>query len=415
MIARMLIAMHRLQSIFTLVALLIAVPVAGQESDATFYRAINLNGPALVIDGQSWESGDAQNLQIEGMAFESDSVPLKPATDSNRAKMIHSSRWGRTVSVEMLAVPDGIYQVFAYVWEDNDPEQYAIQLNGKTVVARHNSGTRGEWKRLGPWKTHAKNGSLKLSANGGAANFSGIEVWSGIGRVPDPSAAEFASSPTEEQLHFFESRIRPLLIDHCYACHSLDAGEIGGSLLLDSRAGIIKGGDTDSLIIPGDPDNSLLMRVVGYKDPDMQMPPDGKLTDEQIADLAKWIRMKAPDPRTEDTVAAVKAKMEIDWTEARDFWSLRPLSNAQPPKSQDSSWPLNPIDPFIAARFELANLSPAPDADKRTWIRRATFDLIGLPPTPDEIEAFLADQTPESYSKVVDRLLNSTQYGERWG
>ncbi|MCU0721308.1 MAG: DUF1549 and DUF1553 domain-containing protein, partial [Pirellula sp.] len=106
---------------------------------------------------------------------------------------------------------------------------------------------------------------------------------------------------------------------------------------------------------------------------------------------------------------------EIDWADARDFWSLRPLNNTQPPKAKDSSWPLNAIDQFIAARFEIANLSPAPDADKRTWIRRATFDLIGLPPTPDEIEAFLADETPESYSTVVDRLLNSTQYGERWG
>ncbi|MFN7844482.1 MAG: DUF1553 domain-containing protein [Pirellula sp.] len=407
--------MHRFRSIFTLVAFFSALPVVGQDLNATFYRAINLNGPALVIDGQSWESGDALNLQVDGMAFESESVPLKPSTDSNRAKMIHSSRWGRTVSVEILAVPDGIYQVFAYVWEDNDPEQYAIQLNNRTVVARHNSGTRGEWKRLGPWRTNAKDGSLKLSASGGAANFSGIEVWSGVGHVPAPSAAEFASSPTEEQLHFFESRIRPLLIDHCYDCHSQSAGEIGGGLLLDSRAGIIKGGDTDSLMIPGDPDNSLLMRVVSYKDPDMQMPPDGKLTDDQIADLAKWIRMKAPDPRTEDTVAAVKAKTEIDWTQARDFWSLRPLSHTQPPKIKDSSWPLNPIDQFIAARFEMANLSPASDADKRTWIRRATFDLIGLPPTHDEIEAFLADETTESYSKVVDRLLNSTQYGERWG
>lgn len=419
MVARMLIAIHRLRCVFALVALLIAssmdLPVVGQDAEARFYRAINLNGPALVIDGQSWEAGDAQNLKIDGMAFESELVPLKPPTDTNRAKMIHSSRWGRTVSVEMLAVPDGVYQVFAYAWEDNDPEQYAIELNGKTVVPRHNSGTQGEWRRLGPWRINVKDGSLKLSAKGGAANFSGIEVWSGTGRTPDPSAAEFASTPSDDQLHFFESRIRPLLIDHCYDCHSQQAGEIGGGLLLDSRAGIIKGGDSDALMIPGDPDNSLLMRAVNYKDPDLQMPPDGKLTDEQIADLATWIRIKAPDPRTEDTVAAVKAKTEIDLAEARDFWSLRPLSTPEPPATNDSSWPLSPIDHFIAAKFESANLSPAPDADKRTWIRRATFDLIGLPPTPEEIEAFLADQTSESYTKVVDRLLGSTQYGERWG
>lgn len=398
-----------------LFAFAFAMPVAGQDMGASFYRAINLNGPALVIDGQSWESDDAENLRIEGDAFENESVPLKPATDPIRAKMIRSSRWGRSLSIALDDVPAGVYQVFAYVWEDNDPEEYAIQLNGKTVVARHNSGTRGEWKRLGPWRTTAKDGRITLTAQGGAANFSGIEVWSGSGVVPDPTVAEFVSKPTEEQLHFFESRIRPLLIDHCYSCHSHDAGEIGGGLLLDSRAGVIKGGETDVLIVPGDPDNSLLMRVVHYKDPDMQMPPDGKLTDEQIADLEKWIRMRAPDPRTEDTVAAFQAKTEIDWTEARDFWSLRPRSNTLPPQMRNSSWPLNPIDHFVAARFEEANLSPAPDADKRTWIRRATFDLIGLPPAPEDIESFLNDETPEAFSKVVDRLLDSPHYGERWG
>lgn len=414
MIASLQTAMHRLQFALSLFALMIVAPVAGEDTGATFYRAINLNGPALVIDGQSWESGEAESLKIQGNAFENESVPLKPATDINRAKMIRSSRWGSSLNVSLENVPAGVYQVLVYVWEDNDPEEYTIQLNGKTV-ARHNSGTRGEWKRLGPWKTNVKDGRITLAAEGGAANFSGIEVWSGVGVVPDPTVAEFVTDPTEEQLHFFESRIRPLLIDHCYSCHSHDAGEIGGGLLLDSRAGVIKGGETDVLIVPGDPANSLLMRVVHYKDPDMQMPPDGKLTDEQIADLEKWIRMRAPDPRTEDTVAAFKAKTEIDWTEARNFWSLRPRRDTPPPEVKDSSWPLNPIDQFVAARFEEAKLTPASDADKRTWIRRATFDLIGLPPTPEDIEAFVNDQTPEAFSKVIDRLLNSNHYGERWG
>lgn len=406
--------MRRLQIYIFLLALLFVAPVAGQDSNAKFYRAINLNGPALVIDGQSWESGEAGSIEVEGNAFENESVPLKPSTDPNRAKMIRSSRWGNSLNVSLDNIPDGFYQVFVYVWEDNDPEVYAIQLNGQTV-ARHNSGTRGEWKRLGPWKTSVKDGRLTLAASGGAANFSGIEVWAGAGKVPDPTSAQFAIAPTEEQLHFFESRIRPLLIDHCYSCHSHDAGEIGGGLLLDSRRGLIKGGETDVLIVPGDPDNSLLMRAVHFKDPDLQMPPDGKLSDAQIADLENWIRMRAPDPREEDTVAALEAKTEIDWTEARDFWSLRPRSKTPPPEVNDKSWPLSPIDQFIAAKFEEANLSPAPDAEKRTWIRRATFDLLGLPPTPEEIEAFENDQTPEAFSKVIDRLLNSTHYGERWG
>jgi Protein of unknown function (DUF1553)/Protein of unknown function (DUF1549)/Planctomycete cytochrome C len=405
---------HTLWTMSLLVALS-PTAIIGQQPNATFYRGINLNGPAIVIDGQQWEAGDAENLRFEAMAFDSQHVPLKPATDSSRAKMIRSSRWGRTFSLEFQSVPDGDYQVFAYVWEDNNSEKYSIQLNDKTVVAQYNSGTAGTWKRLGPWKSKIRGGSIKLSSSGGAANFSGIEVWSGNGAVPDPYVTQFASAPTADQLHFFESRIRPLLIDHCYDCHNKDSDELGGNLLLDSRVGIIKGGDNGQVLMPGDPDNSLLMKAVGYKDPELKMPPDEKLADDQIADLAEWIRMRAPDPRTEDTAAVVKAKSEIDWDKARDFWSLRPLSKDQPPAVKNPLWVNNPIDQYIAAKLDAAGLPPAEDASKRTLIRRATFDLIGLPPTPEEIDEFIADDSPDAFAKVVDRLLQSTHYGQRWG
>ena len=380
-----------------------------------FYRAVNLNGPALMIDGQSWDAGDASNLRIEGSAFDNQGVTLKPSSELNRAKMIRSSRWGQTFSAEMLNVPNGTYQVFAYVWEDNDGERYSIALNGKTVLPEYFSGAAGTWKRLGPWRTTVANGSIRISSQGGAANFSGIEVWAGDGEVPQPQAAEFESMPTEDQLAFFESRIRPLLIDNCYECHSKDSAEPGGNLLLDSRPGIVKGGYTEPPINPGDPDSSLLMRAVGHKEPDLKMPPDSKLTDEQIADLSTWIRMKAPDPRLENTVAAVRAKSEIDWEKARDFWSLRPIAKNPLPDVKDPSWPLSPIDNFVLAKLESSGLQPAADADKRTLIRRATFDLIGLPPSPEEIDNFLADNSPSAYDKLLDRLLASTQYGERWG
>ncbi|MBS0260947.1 MAG: DUF1553 domain-containing protein, partial [Planctomycetes bacterium] len=348
-------------------------------------------------------------------AFEYQNVPLKPATDFNRARMIRSSRWGGRIDVEMLNVPAATYQVFLYVWEDNNAERYSILVNDKTVVAEFNSGAAGTWKRLGPWRIAVRDGSLKVSAKGGAANFSGLEVWSGTGTVPDPQVAQFASVPTEEQLQFFESRIRPLLVDHCYECHSQEAVKPGGQLLLDSRAGIIKGGLTAPAIIPGDPDNSLLMKAVGYGDPDLKMPPDEKLSAEQLADLAAWIRMKAPDPRLEDTVAAVKAKSEINWEQARDFWSLRPLSSGAAPEVTNSAWPTNTIDRFVLSRLEKAGLVLADDASQRTLIRRATFDLIGLPPSPAEVAAFLADRSDQAFAKVIDRLLASPQYGERWG
>ena len=389
--------------------------IHAEEPQPMFYRGINLNGPAIVIDGKQWEADHAPNVRIDAMAFENQKVPLKPVADSSRATMIRSSRWGSKTSFEFQNVPQGIYQVFAYVWEDNNPEKYSILLNDKAVLNDFLSGPAGSWKRLGPWKVTVDDGKLKLSSSGGAANFSGIEIWSGLGVVPDPSVAHFVSSPTEDQLNFFESRIRPLLVDNCYSCHSKDADEVDGDLLLDSRAGIIKGGATDKVILPGDPDNSLLMKAIGYRDAELKMPPDQKLGDDQIADIAEWIRMGAPDPRTEDTIAVVKARSEIDWEKARDFWSLRPLTNTLPPSVKNAPWPSNPIDQFVLAKLEANELNPASDADKRTLLRRATYDLIGMPPTAKEIEEFFSDDSPNAFAHVVNRLLESKQYGERWG
>ncbi|MBC8113968.1 MAG: hypothetical protein H7062_06300, partial [Candidatus Saccharimonas sp.] len=211
--------------------------------------------------------------------------------------MIRSSRWGGSIDVELTSIPVGTYQVLLYVWEDNDPETYDIFLNDRSVLERFNSGSAGAWKRLGPWKIDVREGTIKLSARGGAANLSGIEVWSGEGTIPKPESAQFASVPTDEQLAFFEKRIRPLLVERCYECHSASSKEIGGSLLLDSRPGIVKGGDNGPPIVPGDSEASLLTTAVNYTNPDLKMPPNKKLSDAEIADLAAWITMRAPDPR----------------------------------------------------------------------------------------------------------------------
>lgn len=404
----------RLLSVVAL-TVLIAAPVLARQEPASFHRAINLNGPALTIDGHPWESGTADDLETTSKSFENQNVPLKPSTDPSRAEMIRSSRWGQSVELTVTNLPEGRYQVFVYVWEDNASERFSVQLNGKTVLAQFESGTAGKWKRLGPWRTMVKDGSITLGTRGGAANISGIEIWSGFGVVPDPFTSQFVTTPNDEQLAFFESKIRPLLIEHCYECHSSEADEPGGNLLLDSRAGVLRGGLTEPLLVPGDPDNSLLMKVVSHTNPDFKMPPETKLANEQIADLATWIRMKAPDPRVEDTVAALKAKSEIDWDKARDFWSLKPLSNPPLPNVAATAWPTNPIDYFVLDKLERVGLSPALEASKRTLIRRATFDLIGLPPTPEEVNTFLNDDSANSFATVVDRLLDSPQYGERWG
>ena len=231
----------------------------------------------------------------------------------------------------------------------------------------------------------------------------------------DEFQVEFNRSPTEEQLAFFEGKIRPVLVQHCYECHSADASELGGGLLLDSHRGIVKGGDTSPSVVPRDPEASLLMTAVKYSQADLQMPPAGKLADHEIQDIKTWIEMGAPDPRSVDTVAALKDRKAIDWDKARDFWSLRPLTKPAVPELADSDWAMTSIDRFLFAGMKQHGLEPSADAGREVWLRRATYDLIGLPPTPEQIDSFVHDHSPQAYLNVVDLLLASQEYGERWG
>ena len=394
---------------------LIAVRCDAADTDATFVRGINLNGPAVVVEGQKWLAGDTSDLRCNGNAFENQAVRLIPATDPERAKMLRSSRWGREIDVDLLNLPAGEYQVCLYVWEDTDSTTFSVLVNDRKVLDRFASGAAGAWKRLGPWRARAADGKIRVSARGGDANLSGIEVWSGTGTVPSSLESSFNSKPTEEELAFFETKIRPLLIKHCYECHSQDSKELGGSLLLDSRAGIVKGGDTQPPIVPGDPESSLLIQAVRKKSPDLAMPPEATLAPHEVADLEQWIRLRAPDPRTANTVAARRSASAIDWNKARDFWSLKPVVVPEIPAVKDQGWPSGDIDRFILARIEAAGLKPAPEATKAALLRRVTYDLIGLPPSPAEISAFEADDSADAFGKVVERLLQSPQYGERWG
>ena len=389
------------------------VPVAAAEAD--FFRAINLNGPAVTIDGYPWQADDAKILKANGNSFENQSLALKPPTQPERAKMIRSSRWGSSIDLELLDVPKGKFQVLLYVWEDNNNERFDILVNEKPVLEGFHSGNEGSWKRLGPWPAESIDGKIKISARGGAANLSGIEIWSGEGEIPTSAAPKFVTTLTAEQTEFFERRIRPIFVNNCYECHSAGAEPLRGGLLLDSRAGIIKGGDSGPAIYPGLPDASRLIQAVRHSDPDLSMPPKRKLAALEIADLEQWIRMGAPDPRTNDTVAVVKARSAINWEEAREWWSFQPLDPGKIPDHKEKNWPANDLDRFILARLEKAGLEPAAEADKRVLIRRATYDLTGLPPRPEDIEEFVNDQSPDAFAKVVDRLLESPQYGERWG
>jgi len=213
---------------------------------------------------------------------------------------------------------------------------------------------------------------------------------------------------TREQSDFFENKIRPIFVNDCYKCHSQQAPKLKGSLSLETRDGWARGGDTGPAVVPGDPEKSLLIKAVRYTDEDLQMPPKGqKLSAAKITDLEAWVKMGAPDPRTGIALAANQSP--------RDHWSFKPIQNSPVPEVQETNWLRTPIDNFIMAKLEANGMKPNPIADKRTLIRRASFDLIGLPPTTQEVDDFLADDSPDAFAKVVDRLLASPHYGERWG
>ena len=222
-----------------------------------------------------------------------------------------------------------------------------------------------------------------------------------------------AQAPSAAGMDFFEKKIRPVLVEHCYACHSVNSKKSKGGLSLDTRAGLLHGGDSGPALLPGMPDKSRLIKAVRYADPDLQMPPKGKLPAAVIADLEKWVAMGAPDPRTTDIAKSVPK--EWDLAKNRDFWCFQPPRQRPPPPVQADSWPRGAIDRFILARLEKNGLKPAADADPATLIRRASFALTGLPPTLEQAERFLRDASPAAFARVVDDLLASPHFGERWG
>jgi hypothetical protein len=215
---------------------------------------------------------------------------------------------------------------------------------------------------------------------------------------------------------FFESKIRPALVEYCYKCHSAQSEKLKGGLHLDTREGLLQGGDTGPTIVPGDPDKSLLIRALRYKDEALQMPPKKRLPDVIVNDFVAWVKSGAPDPRGSETTVVKDAPKSnnYDFAVARASWAFRKPIDPPIPRVKNAKWIKTSIDPFILSKLESKGLAPTTAATKRQLIRRATFDLNGLPPTPAEIDAFLADNSPEAYPRLIDRLLDSPQYGERW-
>lgn len=228
--------------------------------------------------------------------------------------------------------------------------------------------------------------------------------------IPGFAQEGVAEGEKAAELEFFEKKVRPVLVEHCYECHSAEAKTVQGGLLLDTAEGLLMGGDSGPALVPHEVDKSLIIQAIRYES--SEMPPRGKLPNEVIADLESWVAKGAIDPRVG---APAPIKKEIDFEEARKFWSFVPPQHPPVPTPQRSDWAESTIDQFTLASMEAHGLSPVRKAGKRELIRRATFDLTGLPPSPDEVEAFVSDASSNSFSKVVDRLLDSPAYGERWG
>ncbi|MDP1587077.1 MAG: DUF1549 domain-containing protein, partial [Prosthecobacter sp.] len=223
--------------------------------------------------------------------------------------------------------------------------------------------------------------------------------------------ASAAAPADDSQIAFFEKTIRPILINRCYECHSVESGKSKGGLQLDSREALLKGGDNGPALIAGNPDKSRIIESVRYHNQDLQMPPKGALPSAEVKALEAWVKMGAPDPREAVVDAKHAAPRVIDIAEGSKHWAFRPIAKPKVPAVKAE----NPIDAFIIEKLTEKGMSFAAPTDKRTLIRRATFDLTGLPPTPEEVDAFLADNAPDAFAKVVDRLLRSPHYGEKWG
>jgi hypothetical protein len=232
-----------------------------------------------------------------------------------------------------------------------------------------------------------------------------------LSTLPISSRADDQRELSAEDLQFFETKIRPILVTHCYECHSADSQEIGGKLLLDSKDAMLKGGESGTVLVAGKPQTSLIIQALRYDG--IEMPPEQPLPESVVNDFVKWIQQGAADPRTHATIAPTEPAHD-----PQTLWAFQPPVDPPVPAVQNLDWPLDPIDNFVLAKMEAANLQPANDADDAALVRRLYIDLIGLPPTFEEVQEFTADRQQHgtaAIEKLVDDLLARPGFGERWG
>ena len=232
-------------------------------------------------------------------------------------------------------------------------------------------------------------------------------------QAEEPAQAQKVEQKTEwtaEQIEFFEKKVRPVFVEHCQNCHGEDEQE--GGFRIDSRASILRGGDTGPAVLPGAPEKSELILAINHDPDGYQMPPEDKLSKEQIAAITAWVQQGVAWPGGSEAEQEHASK---DFVLDTDHWSLKPITRPAVPKVKQAQWASSPVDRFILSRLEQEGLTPSVEANRTILARRLYFDLIGLPPTPEHLEQFLSDTAPDAYEKLVEQLLASPQYGERWG
>ena len=214
-----------------------------------------------------------------------------------------------------------------------------------------------------------------------------------------------------ESAAFFEKKIRPVVVTECFRCHSSENGKkVCGGLALDTREGTRKGCESRAAIVPGSPSQSLLIKALGHSDPELSMPTKKKLDEAIVRDFEEWVRMGSPDPREAKQVAG----WDLDLAKGREHWVFQPPKHVVTPEVKNSAWPRTDVDRFVLVALEAKGQTPVPDTDRRTLLHRLAFDPTGLPPSPAEMEAFAAEDSSESMESVVDRLLQSPRFGEKW-
>ena len=226
------------------------------------------------------------------------------------------------------------------------------------------------------------------------------------------SAEDKPAAFTSEQIEFFENKVRPLLVEKCFSCHGPESKPLEGGLNLSSRKGLLFGGDTGSALVVGAPEESLLIDVINYGDV-YEMPPDTKMSAEEIGVLTKWVKDGAAWPTTGEVEAVGREAFDLQ-ARKDSHWAWKPIQKRQVPSVKNADWPKDPVDNFVLEKLESAGLTPAADAERRVLIRRAYFDLTGLPPSPEKVEDFVSDTAPDAFEKVIDELLGSDRFGERW-